>query len=167
MNKLTDSEKRMKGRLGSRGGNEWKGFILPCAALTRRKAGPLCAGAGLRSAPSAAYPLCFTLSTVIRARVIQKGMLDRDGHRVSLYPTALQTAAEILLHICFTTDYCRSHEDKSRILPQGKLVPEHICAGGFLLGTAQTHGLAFSYHCVWGLFQSQHWKGKGRALRTS
>lgn len=43
-NKLTESEKRRKGRLGSRGGNEWKGIILPCAAPTRRKAGPFCAG---------------------------------------------------------------------------------------------------------------------------
>lgn len=52
-NKLTESENRRKGRLGSRGGNEWKGIVLPCAALTRRKASPVCAGRGLHSAPSA------------------------------------------------------------------------------------------------------------------
>lgn len=43
-NKLSESEKRRKGRLGSRRGNEWKGIIPPRAVPVQRKAGPFCAG---------------------------------------------------------------------------------------------------------------------------
>lgn len=73
--KLSESEKRRKGRRGGRGGDEWKGIIPPCAAAAGRRAGPFCAGAGLRSAPAAAQPLCFTFGTIIAARIVERGEL--------------------------------------------------------------------------------------------
>lgn len=135
------------------------------SCLMRRKAGLFCAGGGLCSAPSAASPLCFTFSTVIHARVVEKGTVYQERHPISLYLTALEMALEILLNICITTFECRRHKDQPGVLPQRQLVPVHSCAGGFLLGTAQIHGLVLSYHRVWGLFQNQCWKGKGGTLR--
>lgn len=100
---------RRKGRLGSRDSNEYKGIVLPCAVQRRRIVVPFCAGRGLCSGPSSTYPLCFTFSTVIHARVTEKGTLNREGHPISLYLTALEMALEFRFNICFATFYCSSH----------------------------------------------------------
>ena len=100
---------RRKGRLGSRDSNEYKGIVLPCAVQRRRIVIHFCAGGGLCSGASSTYPLCFTFSTVINARVIEKGTLNREGHPISLYVTALEVALECRFNTCFATFYCSNH----------------------------------------------------------
>lgn len=114
---------RRKGRLGNRDSNEDKGIVLHCAVQRRRIVVHLCAGGGLCSGASSTYPLCFTFSTVINARVIEKGTQNREGHPVSLYVTALEVALECRFNTCFATFYCSNHCDQPRAISKRHLVP--------------------------------------------
>lgn len=81
-NKLSASEKRRKGRLGSRGAKEREEITLPPAAPMRWKAGPVCAGRSLCSAPSAVSPLCslsaqkYVPESLRKARSIERVILS-------------------------------------------------------------------------------------------